>query len=152
MIDLVFDFNEVEQILNNFHDFQAGIWPNGITPEQLGIRKNYAMPHAPHEAACLVAGEIGIRVKRCGNDGYLVEERYGMNWGAALKYPKEIAQERYITLREIENRINKVIWYVADNNWYGDKPETYEHYKARKAYRKKANFVRVGQEVLTNCA
>lgn len=130
-----FTRDDVEMVLNNYYDLATGAQLNNSTttnnPES---QRGYTSCHATYEESCMLAAEVCRRVRKCGLDGLLVEERYGLKGKTTPKTIEQIADERDLKDDDILRRINKVIWYCC-----GKKPKEldYEHWKRLKHYRKK---------------
>lgn len=108
--DINYDRDCVIWILENYQSLSSGDWP-GSKPSgytELPAHTQRGFLRAPFENPVLIAAEVMIRVRRCGMDGFLVEERY-----VKLKTEEEIARQRHLSIDEIIRCINKVIWYCA---------------------------------------
>lgn len=114
---MTFDYGTVLWVLNNYQTLARGLWPDPRSAADLGlpVKRNISR-HAPFEDPCLTAAEIGNRVAKCGLDGLLVEERYGMKWGAWPQSEAEIAHRRHIPLMQVSSRITSVAWWCTDEN------------------------------------
>lgn len=130
--EITFDRDCVKWILENYHALTSGVaWPDSMPSCYTDLPGGQGISHhASFETACLVAAEVFIRVKRCGFDGYIVEERY-----IQCLSEEEIAKIRWLPLKVIYGRINKVIGYCAsgrlprwkDTKWR--KGQTYEEWR-----------------------
>lgn len=131
--DINFDRPCVEWILEHYRTLSSGFWP-GVRPSsgytELPSKSRRGIHRAPFENPVLVAAEVMLRVKKCGLDGYLVEEKY-----IDLKSEEDIANERGLDAEDISRRINKVLWYCASGRlprWVDTKRrkgQTYEGWK-----------------------
>jgi len=120
----------VDWILSEYPLLSTGTWPDRDEGE-IAIKNKMISHHAIFETPCLLAGEVSARVKMCGEDGYLVEECYGMVTGKP-KDPLEIARERHIYYKDIYHRINKVKGYISDDEEHqGRRTESYSDWKRR---------------------
>lgn len=106
-----YSFGQVKSVLYNYYLLSRGVMVNHGQEENPGIR----VPHigrAPFEAACLMAGEVGLRVKRCGLDGMLVE--------AVFMHTEEPRREdgiaREYGILDVHKRINRVVAYCTGHN------------------------------------
>jgi len=125
-------------VLNYYHDLSTGAQPehpNDNNPECSKSR----IAHGPYENPCMLAAEVARRVRRCGFDGYLVEERYGLNLMARPKQTEQIAAERGLPELDICKRINRVTWYCVGRK---AKTETYCQWLRDKKYRRKLVIIR----------
>jgi len=137
---LKFDRPGIEWVWENIHTLRSGIWP-GSKPSsgytELPGSAQRGIAHASFETCALTAAEVEIRAKRCGLDGYLVEEKYvkGMS-------EEEIAKARHLPVTDVYWRINKVLWYSASGRvvrWISTKKReglTYEQWKKLRSYRR----------------
>lgn len=134
---LRYDRAGVEWIILYAQDLREGRWPGGLPSDYLDTPISSGISNrAPFENPCLVIAELEIRVKHCGLDGFLVEQKING------KTEEEIAKERCMDLDYVRRRINKVLWYCAS----GSKPRwietqkrgglSYEEWKATRRYRK----------------
>lgn len=136
--DITFDRPCIEWVWENIKDLQSGIWPasrpSGYTDVHAHVQRGIL--HAPFETACLVAAEVEMRAKKCGLEGYLVEDRYirGLS-------ERDIARERGLRVNDVYRRINKVLWYCASGKtprWLDTMKRpglSYEEWKRQKSYR-----------------
>ena len=127
--DIIFDRPCIDWVWENIVLLQRGIWParrpSGYTDIKIYVRRGIS--HASFETACLVAAEAEIRAKKCGLDGYLVEDRY------IKELPVEdIARKRHLRIDDVIRRINKVLWYSASG--HNQRPETYDEWKRQSRY------------------
>ena len=125
-----FDRLGIEWAIFHAQDLREGRWPGGLpyeyldTPVRSGISNR-----ASFENPCLVIAEVEIRIKRCGLDSFLAEEKLGG------KTEEEIASERCLDIGYVKRRINKVLNYCASGNiarWVDTrqrKGQTYEEWK-----------------------
>jgi hypothetical protein len=127
------DHDTVVMVLEHYHDLATGAQPT--TGEEKPENKNpMSAARAPFESPCMLAAEVARRVRRCGQDSYLVEERYGLNMMASPKTIEQIADERGLLDTEIDKRINRVIWYCVGRK---AKSEEYWQWMRDKKYRRK---------------
>lgn len=136
--DMVFDRPCVEWVWENYHMLSSGIWPgsdpSGYTDVPGHIKHG---THAPFETPVLVAAEVAIRVKRCGLDSYLVEEKY-----IGLKSEEEIAKDRHLSFDDVCRRINKALWYCSSGRtprWISTRKhqgQTYEEWKQQARFKR----------------
>jgi hypothetical protein len=130
LIPIRFDREGIDWILNYAQTLKEGMWPDpessGYTEIPGGKRANH---RGPFENPCLAIAELEIRIKRCGMDGFLVEEVING------KDEERIARERHLDIDYIQRRINKVLWYCASGSKPGWLPTrwrygmTYEEWK-----------------------
>ncbi len=128
-IRISYDRESVDFILDHYQELSAGIDPDSQCAESGGrSRSRY---HAPGIALIEWASEIAARVKLCGLDGMLVEERYGLR--STPPAPEaEIAETRHIPLYEVSRRINRVKWFCVGKR---RKPD-YELWRAENRFHK----------------
>jgi len=106
-----YSFVQVKRILFDYHSLSRGMFVNQIHYENVGIK----VPHigrAGFEAACLLAAEIGVRVKRCGMDGLLVEAVF---MRSENPIPESVIAREYGIL-DVHRRINRVVAYCTGEN------------------------------------
>jgi hypothetical protein len=127
------DYDTVVMILDHYHDLAVGaqLSTGEEKPEYKNLSGN---ARAPYEGSCMLAAEVARRVRRCGQDGYLVEERYGLNLMASPKTIEQIADDRALLDTEIHKRIKRVIWYCVGRK---AKTEEYWQWMRDKKYRRK---------------
>jgi hypothetical protein len=136
---LRYDRAGVEWIICHAETLKRGEWPGGLSTEYLDTPISSGRSNrAPFENPCLIIAELEIRVKRCGLDGFLAEEKING------KTEEEIARDRYLDIDYVRRRINKVLWYCSSGRiarWIDTrkrKGQTYEewlrgwHWKAKK--------------------
>jgi hypothetical protein len=133
------DYKTVCMILENYHDLSTGARLGGSdgNPES---QKTGNVPHGPQEEMGMLCATVCHRVRKCGLDGMLVEERYGLNYLKSPKLEEQIAEERLIKLSDVFSRINKVIWYCVGRRAKRDeqgRPLSYEDWKVTRKYRRK---------------
>ena len=120
--------DEVLWILYNYHALSYGDIPK--EREQVGsFVRNF---RAPYETACIMAAEVCVRVKKCGVDGMLVEEKFGLLTGYS-QTEKEIGRRRQMYVDDVYNRINRVTWYCTGINI---KKQSYEGWKRENRYKR----------------
>ena len=135
--DVIFDRITVEWVSNHALELREGLWPGGIPADYTTLPGGKAHAHAPFETAVLVIAELEIRVKRCGLDGFLWEEKYIRGFDEP-----QIAQNRCLDERTVFSRINKVLGYCASGRkprWITTKrkkAQTYEEWKRNRGYRR----------------
>ena len=135
--DITFDRPTTEWAALHYQELQRGEWPGGIPSDYTELPGGKAHAHAPFENACLVAAELGIRIKRCGLDGFLAEEKYIKGLEEA-----EIAKARYLDIGEVFSRINKVLGYCASGRkarWITTKKkkgQTYQEWRRNRGWRR----------------
>jgi len=106
-----FDREGVEWLVQYAQTLKEGIWPDNVSSGYTALPGGKRANHrAPFENPCLLIAELEIRVKRCGIDGFLVEEKI------AGKDEEEIARERHLDIDYIRRRINKVLYYCASGS------------------------------------
>lgn len=132
------DHDVVIMILEHYHDLATGaqLATGEEKPEYKNLSGN---ARAPYEGSCMLAAEVARRVRRCGLDGYLVEDRYGLNLMASPKTIEQIADERALLDTDVERRINRVIWYCVGRKV---KPMEYWQWLRDKKYRRKLVIIR----------
>jgi len=111
---------------------RAGQFPDPLHEEYYTKRVTQAFPHAHFEAACLLAGEVANRIKRCGIEGILVEERYGLKNGTEPMLEDDIAKTRRMHPLQVRRIIKKVINYCAEEDMMG---LSYGEWKRKKNYK-----------------
>lgn len=138
---LSFDRNGVEWLVDHAPELRDGIWPGDMPYEEVEIRGKRYGSRTPIQA--LILAELSRRVMRCGMDGLLVEQRM------LGKTDEDIARDRHITLGQIRNGINKVLWYCASGEypmWWTVRDRKgnikrqgieYEDWKRQKLFRKR---------------
>lgn len=119
-------YEQVEWVLDHLHMMQEGQWPDGLPKDESNVHTGDK--RAPFETACLAAGEVELRVKRCGTDGMLAEEKY--NRGLT---EQAIAKARHLPFDQVYYAIRRVINYCASGanrrrNEDGS-PQSYEEWK-----------------------
>jgi len=135
-----FTFNQVKHILYNYETYRSGEFVDKVA-ERLGIRVP-RQERARFEAACLLAAEVGLRVKRCWPDGTLVEAVF---MRGELRAEKDVAQEYYLEPGRVHALINRVVAYCTgqdigcpdgtdENNW----PMSYQQFI--RVYRQKSEW------------
>ena len=129
------DHETVMMVLENYHDLATGAQPGSNrddgNPESQRAGSSY---RAPFENSCCLAAEVARRVRLCGLDGMICEERYGLNLMAQPKTVEQIAEARRIDVNLISLRISKVTWFCVGRNL---RVESYEDWKTGKRYRRK---------------
>ena len=130
------DHDTVMMILENYHDLATGAQPGSTSndagnPESQRVNSSY---HAPFENSCCLSAEVARRVRLCGLDGMICEERYGLNLMAKPRTVEQIAEARRLDVALIVQRIHKVTWFCVGRNL---RPESYEDWKQGKRYRRK---------------
>lgn len=108
--DIAFDRDSVVWCWENINALIEGFWPasrpSGYTDNKAHVQRGVA--RASFETACLAAAEVRLRARKCGLDGYLVEDRY-LN----SLTEQEIARSRHLRLDDVCRRISKVLWYSS---------------------------------------
>jgi len=128
------DHDTVMMVLEHYHELSTGGKPeNPPGYDNPETKRTGTGCHASYEEMGMLCATVCHRVRRCGTDGMLVEERYGLNLMTAPKNEEQIAQERNIPAEDIYRRINKVTWYCV-GRWA--RKESYEEWKKLKQYRK----------------
>jgi|GEM_PF-3752942 len=115
----------VDEILDHYQELRCGIDPDPTCGESCG--KTLSRYRAKGITFIEMAGEIAARVKLCGQDGMLCEERYGLITEPPVE-DAEMERKRHIPLYEIARRINRVKWFCVGRK---RKLEGYEVWKAR---------------------
>ena len=108
------DLDAVIMILENYRELSTGANPEnpaGYDNPETG--RVGGSVRAPFENSCMLAAEVARRVRRCGIDGFIVEERYGLVGWSYPKEPETISQERGIVLNDIYRKINRVAYYCC---------------------------------------
>ncbi len=126
--------NQVLYVLHNYKSFQKGEWPDPRRGADLGIPPSPFSGHATFENACLVAAEIALRVQKCGVDGLIVEERFGMKWNGTGMAVRVIARKRCLRQENVHSRISRVLYYIASGE--NIRTESYDDWKRQEHYRK----------------
>jgi hypothetical protein len=103
----------VKEVLENYTLYCQGIIPDGTNSDNLGIKVPNS--HATFEAACLIAGEVSIRVRRCGAEGLIIEEYYGLK--SSPKSIQWLWDVRRIPESYLQSCINKVTLYCSDDEY-----------------------------------
>lgn len=146
-----FTFNQVKMVLYNYTELSSGIYPAQMLSrfDNVGIRVP-PIGRASFESACLLAAEIGLRVKRCGIDGMIVEAVF---MRGRLNTESSIAREYHIDQYDVHRRINRVCSYCEGNDI---KSETYEEWRQKNRFKKNVrntqNIAQNVQRVLTKHA
>jgi hypothetical protein len=139
MIDLwKLDYETVMTILEHYHDLSTGVSILSLG-DNIGIIKT-GNSHGPQEELGMLCATICQRVRRCGLDGMLTEERYGLNLLSSPKSEEQIAKERDIPIKDVYKSINRVTWYCCGRNGPLDENKhlmTYQQWRERKRYRRK---------------
>ncbi len=104
-----YDRDSIDWILDHYQELGCGIDPDPV-PSESG--RNISRYHARGIVLIEMAAEIAARVKLCGLDGMLVEERYGLNDRDPIG-EVEIERSRHIPLYEVCRRINRVKWFCV---------------------------------------
>jgi hypothetical protein len=135
---VIFDRAGVDWIVNYAQELKRGEWPEGVSSDYPPSVNRTRSARAYFENPCLVIAELEIRVKRCGLDGFLVEEKI------SGKDEEQIARERFLSVDYVRRRVNKVLWYCSSGRvarWISTKKRkglTYEewlkgwHWRKRK--------------------
>lgn len=116
---MITSYNQVVWILNNHKILSRGEWPDPKNEEYYGKRINQAFRHAYFENPCLLIAEVHNRIKKCGLEGILVEERYGLRNGSEPMLEDEIARIRRMDFKQVRRIIKKVINYCASEDMMG---------------------------------
>ena len=116
-------------VLNHHKILSAGEWPDPFSEEYYSKRITHALPHAYFENPCLLIAEVHNRIKRCGLEGILVEERYGLRNGTEPMLEDEIARVRRMDFKTVRRIIKKVINYCASEDMMG---LSYEEWKRKR--------------------
>ncbi len=137
-----FSRRQVQWVLDNFPDLREGIWPDFEQAECYG-RGTLVSARAAFESAAMLAAELGCRVKMCGLDGLLVEERYGMVTDVP-KLEAVIARERHLDLYEVVSRILRVSWYCTSERGTDGarRRQSYEDWKRETRHHHRAVYPR----------
>lgn len=134
-MNFTYSHNEIVWILHHYQELRAGVWPDPIN-ELIGLKTKVISARANFENPCLLCGEVGSRIKLCGFDGMLTEERYGIRDGKSLM-EWEIANQRRIPVREICQRIKKAIAYICSEGTNGARRlESYDTWKRQNKNRR----------------
>ena len=111
------DYDTVLMVLENYHDLATGAQPGGMTSSDGNPESQRATSyHAPFESSCMLAAEVARRVRLCGIDGMICEERYGLTMVSKPKTVEQIAEARCIDVRIISRSITRVTWYCTGRN------------------------------------
>ena len=105
---IAYTFNQVKYILYYYHELSCGKYPEPIAAERLSFSRP-AHTRAEFEAACLMAAEVGLRVKRCGADGLLVETVFMGEEG--FRSEAEVAKEYHIIEEYVHRAVKRVCAY-----------------------------------------
>ena len=103
-----YTFNQVKHILYNYETYRSGEFPDNIS-SNLGI-KVPPQARARFETACLLAGEVGLRVKRCAPDCLYVEAKF---MRGEVREDEAVAKEYCKTKDEVHALINRVVAYCT---------------------------------------
>jgi hypothetical protein len=129
--DMKFDRECIDWCSKYINDLCTGHWPASRPSGYLDVNVyvQRGILHATFETAVLVAAEVKIRVKKCGLDGYLWEDRFvrGMD-------EREIAKQRHLREEDVSRRINKVLWYAASGR--NQRDESYEDWKNKNRFKR----------------
>jgi len=104
-----YTFNQVKHILSNYETYRSGIFYDTRVAENLGIHVP-KQARARFEAACLLAAEVGLRVKRCWPDCFLVE---AMFMRGEPRTDEDVAKEYYLDAKRVKALINRVVAYCT---------------------------------------
>jgi hypothetical protein len=109
-----FDHDTVMMILENYQELSTGAKlesPDGFdNPETKGTGVGH---HGWFEGSCMLAAEVARRVWRCGKDGMIVEERFGLRGWDSPKSEELISQKRSIPIEDIQWSIDRVTFYIT---------------------------------------
>ncbi len=117
---IAYTFNQVKYVLYHYYELSHGRYPDPETSEKLSI----GFPRharAAFEAACLMAAEVALRVKRCGADGLLVETIFMEPDG--LRSEAEVASEYHIIEEYVHRAVNRVTAYCEGMDRRGQEYE-----------------------------
>ena len=120
---IAFTFNQVKYVLYNYYELSRGEFPAAGIGQNLAIRVPL-QSRARFEAACLLAGEVGLRVKRCGLDGLITEAVFMGPEG--LRSESSVAREYHLDQADVHRRINRVVCYCEGKDL---RPEDYETWR-----------------------
>ena len=127
---LAFSFNHVKYILYHYFDLSRGKFTDSATAERLGMPLP-RQPRAIFEAACLLAAEVALRVKKCGMDGLITEAVFMGEQG--LRTESDIAREYHIDECEVHRRIRRVVAYCEG---FDTREQDYETWRKENRFRK----------------
>jgi len=111
---VIFSYNQVIWILNNVKPLNEGRNPDPKWQEIFSKRAVQAIPHAYFENPWLLVAEVINRAKRCGQDYYVLEERYGLKDSNDPRRPTEpktaleIANEKHMDIKKVIRIIKNV--------------------------------------------
>jgi hypothetical protein len=128
---IAYTFNQVKYILYHYYELSRGRIPDPEICEKLSIRLP-TQTRAAYESACLIAGEVALRVRKCGLDGLVAEAVFMGNEG--LRREGEVASEYHMDEADIHRRINSVANYCEG---FDPKPETYEDWRRQNKFTRK---------------
>lgn len=140
---LRFDRDGVEWLIYRVPTLRDGVWPGDSPYENVQLHGRRYSCRSRGEFISLILAELSRRVMRCGTDGLVVEQ---LMLGKTVD---EIARERFISKREIESALNKVIRYCASGEYpmwwtkYDDEgkitrqAQNYDEFKRQRLYRRK---------------
>lgn len=129
--EIIFTREQVEWVLDNIHTLSCGSWPGTIPSGYTELPSiGRVNPRAYFETAILVAVEVELRIRKCGLDGYLVEEKYmdGLS-------EEDIAQTRSLLVGDVRRRINRVLFYCASGR--NQRTESYEDWRRKVKHQRK---------------
>lgn len=117
-------------LLENLYQLREGYYPTESNDTGYTDSPHSRVPiksHAYFENPCSLAAEVTARLKRCGRDRSLAEDRYCLSHSE-----DEIARKHNLDLDEVIWRIDSVVWYVTG---WRRKATPYKRWLANKKHR-----------------
>ena len=118
-----YTFNQVKYILYHYYELSRGRFPDPEAAGNLGMRVP-CQPRPASEAACLLAAEVALRVKKCGLDGMIAEAVFMSEQG--LRPENEVAREYHLGPDDLHRRINRVVAYCEG---FDANPQDYDSWR-----------------------
>jgi hypothetical protein len=120
--EIHFTIDQTRWAADHYKELSEGIWPpNPGGSAYIGGNKKGISCEGNFVKPTIIAAELSRRIKRCGMDGFLVEEVING------KDEERIARERHLDINYIQRRINKVLWYCASGSKPGWLPTRWRH-------------------------
>jgi len=108
------DHDTVLMVLENYQELSTGAKPESpVGYDNPETKRTSVGRHGPFEGSVMLAAEVARRVKRCGLDGMLCEERYGLRVGSLPMDYDQIAVERFMDSFEIFLAVERVTHYIT---------------------------------------
>jgi hypothetical protein len=127
---IAYTFNQVKYILYHYYQLSRGKFPDPEVSERLSI-STPGQGRAGYEAACLMASEVGLRVRKCGLDGMIVEAVFMGQQG--LRKESEVAKEHHLDEADVHRRIRRVVAYCEG---FDTREEEYEEWRKENRFKR----------------